>query len=178
MGVRASETGVTLKFFTADGTMDTTKPPVTGEYAYFFSIPRPENPSSTDPLDGSQDWLTDIIVLDNPAKLKYMTPTQTGIQLTSAASKRVLVRWDVGAQSGTQGPCITISSGHWASGHLFAELVKVLPDDVKTNNMNDKNHLWPDWLIGVKQFLAQAASPEPTSSSQTPSPGTGPSNKP
>jgi len=166
MGVRANETGVTLTFFKPDGSEDPTNPPVTGEFAYFFSIHRPVDPTGTDPALGSKDWLTDIIVVDNPIKLTTITPTQSGIQLTSAASQHVLVRWDVAGQRGTLTDCFTISKGHSKPGRLFAETVAVLDP----HTIMDQSHpLWPDWTVAGQQLLTQA---------QKPIPGTASSNKP
>jgi hypothetical protein len=132
MGVRASETGVTLKFFKQDGTPDPKQPDVRGQFAFFFSVPRPEAPGDPDPIHGSPEWLTDIIVVDNPSKLMTkITPTQTGILLTSAASKRVVVQWNIDdGPIQTRVGCFTISKGHppnpLPGNPLFAETVAVI----------------------------------------------------
>jgi hypothetical protein len=139
---------------------------VKGEYAFLFSTPRLDNPGSKDPIWGSQDWLTDIIVVDNPAKLALMTPTQTGTAYTSCSSRRVLVRWDVGKDIiGREEACLTIATGHnnKSGGHkpgprdyLYADKVLVLPKDT----VMDNNHRrWKEWQEGAIQFLVPASQP-------------------
>src|SRR5215469_3807247 len=81
MGVRADEAGVTLIFHDKLG--NPTGEQVNGEFAFFFSRRRPVDPNGTDQALGSPDWLSDLFVLDNPIKLRGLTPTQSGIQLTS-----------------------------------------------------------------------------------------------
>jgi hypothetical protein len=160
MGVIASETGVTLKFFKQDGSPDPKMPDVKGAFAAFFSVPRPEAPGDTDPRHGSQHWLTDIVVVDNLSKLATITTTQTGIQLTSAASKRVVVQWDVGGTP--HAPligCFTISKGHPpkpAPGeHLFAETVAVIhPSPFDINDISNTT-LIKDWMDAVQNLLAE-----------------------
>jgi hypothetical protein len=169
MGVRASQTGVTLLFFNPDGTPDTTKAAVTGEFAAFYSISRPVDPTSNDLHLGSKDWLTDIMVVDSQVKLGNMTPTQSGIQLTSAASKQVLVRWDVGGQRGTQVECFTISSGQMVGTRLFADTIKVLPRNTVMDENN--NDLWGEWTKAAQSLLTQATSPAVARSAKTPSAG-------
>ena len=157
MGVRPSEAGVKLTFFKADGTVDPNICPVKGEFAYFFSVPRPEAPGDKDPIHGSQDWLTDIIVVDNPIKLVHIAPTQTNIQLTSAASKQVLVRWDVAGRVGTIVNCFTISAGHLGSGRFFAETVQVLDSHTV---MDNKHPLWKPWVDAAGQrFTSDVIAP-------------------
>lgn len=131
MGVRGSETGVTLKFFNQDGS-PSAQPDVTGEFAFFFSVPRPEAPGDTDPIHGSPEWLSDLIVVNNPSKLMTdIKPTKTGILLTSAASKQVVVQWSL--EDGVPhrlDDCFTIATGHPPNpppgSHLFAETVAVI----------------------------------------------------
>ncbi|MBZ5533984.1 MAG: hypothetical protein LAO20_21345 [Acidobacteriia bacterium] len=164
MGVRASQAGVTLQFLKADGTPDTSKPRVTGEFAYFFSLPRPEAPNDTDPIHGSPDWLTDIIVVDNPAKLAQMPLTQTGILLTSAASKMVTVRWDANGRSGSVSYCLTLCEGidgqYQGEERYYAYAVKILPYGTDIRNLPG---LWPDWVAATRKFVTQSARLAPDS---------------
>lgn len=148
MGVRACEKGVTLRFLDKDGSSET-RNPVTGEFAYFFSKRRLESPNSSDPIYGSQDWLTDVIVVDNPIKLTTMQPSQTNIDYTSCSSKRVLVQWSVGAETGHSDQCFTISTGHQEtpSGYLYADTVLVLPPETQMNSSHSLWSLWKDMAI-------------------------------
>ncbi len=152
MGLRASETGVTLRFLDPTGTAET-QDPVTGEFAFLFSKPRLEFPGSSEAIHGSHDWLTDLIVVDNPVKLSQYQLTQSGIAFSSAASKQVLVRWDVGAQHSDQGGSFTIATGHKTAGSdfLFADTILVLPAQT---NMNPTHRLWPLWAQMATQLLA------------------------
>jgi hypothetical protein len=150
MGVRASETGVTLKFFTIDGQPDPKKPDVKGEFAYFFSMERPEAPNDPNPIYGSPEWLTDVIVVDDPSKLAELPPTQTSILLTSGASKLVTVQWDAEGKKSNPGGlrgCMTICVGHDGSygteKRYYAETVLVLPYGTPIQNYNN---LWNAWL--------------------------------
>lgn len=163
MGVRGNQTGVTLVFYNPDGTPDVTKRPVTGEYSAFYSITRPVDPNSNDVHLGSPEWLTDIMVVDNPTKLGNMVPTQSGILLTSAASQQVLVRWDVGAQRGTQVECVTISQGPVIDNHLFANTVHVLP---RNTVMDENNDLWDEWLVAGHALTLQEKTPASTAATQ------------
>ena len=143
MGVRANQRGVTLKFLDATGTQQT-RADLKGEFAFFFSKRRPELPGDLDPKHGSQDWLTDLIVVDNPAKLVSMPLSQTEIAYTSASSKKVIVRWGVGGDEGREDGCVTIATGDQASAgdYLFADSVLVLP----AGTVIDESHaLWPTW---------------------------------
>jgi hypothetical protein len=172
MGVRASETGVTLKFFREDGLPDT-QSDVEGEFAFFFSVPRREAPGDPNPIHGSQDWLTDIIVVDNPSKLAKITPTQTGIQLTSAASKQVVVQWNLadGVLHQLIG-CFTIAKGHPQNpppgSHLFAETIAVIHPSPSDITAISNSSLIQDWNNAAQQLLLSSASPATSSSSQVP----------
>jgi hypothetical protein len=168
MGVRASEIGVTLKFFTADGQPDPRKPDVTGEFAYFFSLERPEAPNDKDPIYGSPEWLTDVIVVDDPSKLAQLPPTQTSTLLTSGASKLVTVQWDAGGKKSNPGGlrgCMTVCVGH--DGHYgtekryYADTVLVLPYGTPIQNYKD---LWDAWLNAWPKLENLAAKPAPDSS--------------
>jgi hypothetical protein len=158
MGVRADEKGVTLIFHDKLG--NPTGDVVSGEFAFFFSRRRPVDPNGTDEALGSSDWLSDLYVLDNPVKLRGLTPTQSSIQLTSAASQRVLVHWDTADGSGTQPQRITISSSSSnkpkVNGRLYCDTVKIMPDDAVLNNTNK---LWPEWLVARQSLLNQAQAP-------------------
>jgi len=173
MGIRASETGVTLTIFQANGTPHSRYPdPITGEFAFYFSRRRPVDPTSNDPHLGSKDWLTDLIVVDNPIKLNSIIPTQSGIQLTSAASKQVLVRWDANGKQGTISGCLTIVTKHHPGGDKhFAEQVEV----IDTSDIDDQGPFWKDWATAAQSLLTQAASPSGASSPQSAHPGGTPS---
>jgi hypothetical protein len=171
MGVRASETGVTLKFFKQDGAPDTNQSDVTGEFAFFFSVPRPEAPGDTNPIHGSPDWLTDIIVVDNPIKLVNITPTQTDIQLTSAASKRVVVQWSIGnGPTQSRVGCFTIVKGHppkpSPGSRKFAETIAVIHPSPSDITAISNSSLIQDWNDAAQQLLLSSASPATNSSSQ------------
>lgn len=167
MGVRANQTGVTLEFYDINGN-PTGEPSVNGEFAFFFSRRRPVDPTNPDPALGSKDWLTDLFVFDNPVKLRGMTPTQSGIQLTSAASQQVLVHWNTADGSQTRTECFTISSSSsnapTINDKLYADTVKVMPKgtvmDPKTNN------LWKEWVAAVQSFMTQATNPAATTAVQ------------
>lgn len=128
MGVQGSKTGVTLEFKDVTGTKDI-RPSVKGTISNFFARQRPVAPGSTDPLFGSADWLTDIILVDQPAKLADLKATQTGDAFTSASSKKVLVQWDVGDDKGRMYNCLTVATGQQdpVTGRLMATNIIVLP---------------------------------------------------
>ncbi|HWG49251.1 MAG TPA: hypothetical protein VN669_06135 [Candidatus Acidoferrales bacterium] len=170
MGVRASETGVTLKFFNVDGTPDQTRQDVKGEFAYFFSTKRPEAPGNTDPIHGSPEWLTDVIVVDHPSKLAQLPPTQTSILLTSGASKLVTVQWDVGggkkSEPGGLRYCMTICVGHdgyyGSEQRYYAETVLVLPYDTPIQAPDaDHKKLWDAWVKAWPKLESLSAKPTP-----------------
>jgi len=168
MGVRASQTGVTLKFFTADGQPHPERPEVKGEFAYFFSLPRPEAPNDPDPIHGSPEWLTDVIVVDDPSKLDELPPTQTSVLLTSGASKLVTVQWDAGGKKSPPGGlrgCMTICLGkdgvYGTEKRYYADTVWVLPYGTPV----DKNKvLWEAWLKAWPKLEDQTARAAPDSS--------------
>lgn len=151
MGVRASEKGVTLKFLDVTGKTEM-RDPVTGEFAFFFGTKRPEAPGDPDPIHGSQDWLTDLIVVDNPAKLIDLRPSQPGISFTSASSKRVTVQWSVGRAEDSMDFCYTISTGHQASSSdpLYADTVLVLPAQTQ---MVPGHYLFETWKKQAQAIL-------------------------
>jgi hypothetical protein len=154
VGVRASETGVTLKFFTIDGKPDSSNPDVNGEFAYFFSIARPEEPNDPDPIHGSPEWLTDVIVVDHPSKLAQLPPTQTSLLLTSGASKLVTVQWDANGKKSKPGGlrfCMTICVGHdgyyGTEKRYYADTVLVLPFNTPIQAPDpDHKKLWDAWV--------------------------------
>jgi hypothetical protein len=168
MGVRASETGVTLKFFTADGQPHPERPEVKGEFAYFFSLSRPEAPNNPDPIYGSPEWLTDVIVVDDPSKLEELPPTQTSVLLTSGASKLVTVQWDAGGKKSPPGGlrgCMTICIGHdgvyGTEKRFYATEVWVLPYGTLVKNYKN---LWDEWLKAWPKLEDQAATAPPAAS--------------
>ncbi|HEY1938497.1 MAG TPA: hypothetical protein VGJ33_11235 [Candidatus Angelobacter sp.] len=139
-----------MKFFTSDGKPDSSRPDVRGEFAYFFSIERPEAPNDPDPIHGSPEWLTDVVVVDHPSKLAQLPPTQTNILLTSGASKLVTLQWDANGKTSPPGGlryCMTICVGHDGSYgtemRYYADKVLVLPYDTPIQNYTD---LWKAWV--------------------------------
>jgi hypothetical protein len=152
MGTRVSEKGVTLHFMDKNGAEQSV---VKGQFAFLFSHPRPIEPANSDPRLGSQDWLTDVIVVDNPAKLKDFEISDTTIAHTSTSSMSVLVRWSVGKEEGAQSGCLTISTGHPdpltnPNDFVYVEDIRVLPSDTQ---MNDKHPLWKLWKqMGISFF--------------------------
>jgi hypothetical protein len=115
---------------------------------------------STAPRSG----LLDLIVVDNPSKLMTkVTPTQTDILLTSAASKRVVVQWNV-----DDGPvqtlvgCFTIATGHKHDPtHLFAETVAVIhPSPSQITDIGNSSLIndWNDAVQNLQSLAAPAAN--------------------
>lgn len=144
MGTQPNPQGVTLKFLDKDGKELRS---VSGKFAKFFSRPRPLNPGVFDAVLGSADWLTDVLVADTAAKLANMQPTQDQAAATSQSSRQVLVRWDVGNDTGGLQDCLTLCSGAMiAPKVLSANEVRVLPPET----VMDSNHpLFKDWEDGA-----------------------------
>ncbi|HLJ28927.1 MAG TPA: hypothetical protein VKY85_19610 [Candidatus Angelobacter sp.] len=149
MGVKASQDGVDVVFLDATGTQ--LERLFYGEHVFFFSAPRPIDKSQSDPLFGSKDWLTDIVILDNPSKLGDLPPSQSQIAATSAASPRVRVQWDVGGgEQGTQDLSLTICYGDNSGGHFFVDEIAVLPPGTE---MTRGHNLYQDWEAASKLLL-------------------------
>jgi hypothetical protein len=110
MGCKPSPDGVTLDFLKQDGLGTTpSRDSVTGKYCAFFSHSRPESHGQDIPSLGSQDWLTHVIVTDDPGKLAKLLPAEATEAETSCSSKRVRVLWWVGNDSGEQVDSVTLS---------------------------------------------------------------------
>jgi hypothetical protein len=158
MGVRADERGVTLIFHDKLG--NPTGEVVNGEFAFFFSRRRPVDPTGTNAAHGYPDWLSDLFVFDNPIKLRGLTPTQSGIQLTSAASQQVLLHWDTADGSKTIPQQVTISSSSSnkpkVNNRFYCDTVKVMPGDAV---LNSSNKLWNEWVVASQSILLQAQTP-------------------
>jgi hypothetical protein len=153
MGVRPSEKGVTLIFLDKDG--KPSSQPVSGAFAFLFSSPRDEAPGDPDPVHGSQDWLSDAIVVDNPAKLKSMKICKTSIATTSKSSKKVCVQWDTAGFMGSMEGCFTIADGRMEGSNVFADTLTVLPPET---DMRPGHLLWYKWKDGVISFQVLAGS--------------------
>jgi len=119
-----------------------------GRFAQFFSSRRPIKPRSADPVLGSEDWLTDILVADTQEKLEAMTPTQSMFALTSASSRMVTVQWHIGDQRGRQERCLTMCSSLDPSTPTVADEVTVLPE---TTNMDVNHPGFAQWVQGASR---------------------------
>jgi|SwirhisoilCB1_FD_contig_31_17416199_length_668_multi_3_in_0_out_0_1 hypothetical protein len=152
MGARASEKGVTLHFFDKD--LNETRPAVTGEYAFLFSARRPIDPNTSNDELGSQDWITDLIVVDNPIKLQDLKVTNTTILHTSLASMHVVVQWSVGNDKGRLEDRITLASGPKPPAPPpalnYVDVVKVMDPETDLKN----SEIWEEWRqAGIGIFL-------------------------
>lgn len=141
MAVQPCDNGVQLHFLDKNGIRHT-RAQVFGKYARFYSKPRPEAPGDTNPIHGSQDWLTDIIVVDDLQKLEYLKPTQIGAQDTSCCSKGVLVQWWVGEDKSHQNHALSLGYGHFDGKYYRVHSLDIMPADTE---MNPQHNLWKMW---------------------------------
>lgn len=146
MGTIASSSGVTLRILDKNGVEQKT---VFGKFAHLYSKQRPLNPGSPDPLLGSQDWLTDVLIADTEAKLKAMKPTQNLAAATSQGSRLVLVRWNIETDQGQMDNCITLCDGTMQGNHLLTDQIRVLPK----NTVMDQHHPLFPAFAAASHFL-------------------------
>jgi len=161
MGVGRAQK-VTLEFLDKDGNIDPNQGPVTGAYCVFYAAPRPDRPDDPDPVLGSQDWLTDVLLADTQAKLTAMKPTQIGDAYTSASSRQVQVQYDVGNKSGRVRDRLTLATSSTGDtddrGFLLVDRVRVMPGNT---NMRPGHPLWEEWKkMKIKLEAMQKALPE------------------
>jgi hypothetical protein len=122
----------------------------------FFSRPRVGDPSSTDPVHGSADWLTHVIVTDDPRKLAELAQEETGDAETSFSSRRVTVSWWVGSFRGTRSDCLTVADEPLPPQDPFGGPIRievktldVLPGDADILNLTDEDLVFR-WKEGCR----------------------------
>ncbi|HLJ28928.1 MAG TPA: hypothetical protein VKY85_19615 [Candidatus Angelobacter sp.] len=159
MGTLASENGVTLRILDKNGAEQRQ---IFGKFARFFSRKRPLNPGSPDPLLGSQDWLTDVLVADSKQKLDAMKPTQNELAATSQGSRLVLVHWSVANEDNQMDNCITLCKGTMQGNRLVTDEVQVLPKDTV---MDQKHPLFREFAAAAKFFQPPQNASQPPAAS-------------
>jgi hypothetical protein len=163
MGIESAPSGVTLHFLDKTGRPDG-RPDVKGN-CLLLSSRRIDNPLDPDPLWGSSDWLTDIIVADTPAKLSAIRPVGQGTDaFTSSASRRVFVQWDSKSpdgkqQIGEQQNCLTIArllDGQCSKkGYGLTDHILILPSNT---DMMPGHDCWKDWKDMILKLQAMLES--------------------
>jgi hypothetical protein len=149
MGCDSGDNGITLKFLDKNGHLDTSKPVIFGKAVALYSATRTDHPGDLDPVYGSQDWLTEVLVADDPVSLAGLPRGAVTVAYTSTSSKGVLLRWDTtdweGSRlSGVEHDQVTIAMGYPSgeAGRFKVEELLVLP----SGTLMDPNHpLWDAW---------------------------------
>lgn len=147
MGIQAADK-VTLIFLDTDGRTER-HPRFTGQ-AIFYSARRPVEPNSENPVFGSFDWLTDVMVADTQESLGSLQPTQTLDAYTSSSSRGVLVQWSNSAERHSEKNCITIAIDSGGAPfptsteeRYVVDTVYVMPWDTRLED--DQNPMWGLW---------------------------------
>jgi hypothetical protein len=165
MGVQASPNGVFLKFVDVNGNPDPSRPAVFGKLAALFGKTRPDHPGDPDPVFGSPEWLTDLLVANDTDDLADLPHRGTLAAYTSGSSKSVSVQWDatdVDGQDaeGSLDSRMTIAVGYPlppTAGHtqpaFMVEGFLVLPPET---SMNPTHKLWQGWLFGGQYLTLDA----------------------
>jgi hypothetical protein len=160
MGVQAADT-VTLIFLNTDGKTER-RPRFTGQ-AIFYSARRPVEPNTQDPVFGSLDWLTDVMVGDTQESLGSLEPSQTLEAYTSSSSRGVLVQWAMGAEEHSEKNCITVAIDSGGAPFptstqepYIVDTVYVMPWETKmVPDGNDMWNLWKQQAIALNTVLAE-----------------------
>lgn len=155
MGIEASSNGVFLKFVDASGNLDPSKPPIFGKAVRLRGKARPAGET-----EGSEDWLSDILVADDEGDLSKLPQTSDGTPYTSASSKNVSVQWQTTDAKGNKtaaglkgqttiaiGYPLPESEGSGKGRRFLAEGFLVMPAETQ---MNERHKLWRAWKHGIE----------------------------
>ncbi len=155
MGIGPSSNGVFLKFVDANGNLDPSKPVVFGKAARLRGKARPAGET-----EGSEDWLTDLLVADDESGLNQLPQSNHQIPYTSASSKGVSVQWHTtdakgnktvsgmkGATTIAIGYPMPESEGTSKARRFLAEGFLVMPPETQ---MNESHKLWRAWKHGIE----------------------------
>lgn len=175
MGIRAGDCGISIQFCQADGQPD--GPPVHGRYIKLSGKPRqdvikagpPETPDEKQ-FEGSEDWLTLIIVADTEEKLNAIAKHHGPVSPphTSHSSRRVCIETHIKRARRTYGDRITIASGPIVSLNprnlrIDAVHVKALPAGAELRKM--KKCPFKEEFVGgaiaLNQIVQSMAADEP-----------------
>jgi hypothetical protein len=155
VGIEASSNGVFLKFMDANGNLDPSKPVIFGKAARLRGKARPAGET-----EGSEDWLTDLLVAEDESGLNQLPQTSEGLPYTSASSKKVSVHWQTTDAKGNKtvsglkgqttiavGYPLPESEGGRKGRRFLAEGFLVMPEGTQ---MNASHKLWHAWKHGIE----------------------------
>jgi len=154
MGIEPSSNGVFLKFVDANGNLDPSKPAIFGKAVRLRGQLRPAGET-----EGSEDWLTDLLVADDESGLNELPQSSHDVPYTSASSKNVSVQWQTTDSKGNKtvsglkgqttialGYPVPDSAGHSKGRRFLAEGFLVMPAQTQ---MNERHKLWHAWKHGI-----------------------------
>jgi hypothetical protein len=155
VGIKASSNGVFLKFMDANGNLDPSKPVIFGKAARLRGKARPAGET-----EGSEDWLTDLLVADDESELNKLPQSGDNPPYTSASSKKVSVQWNATDAKGNKtasglkgqttiavGYPMPESEGRPAGRRFLAEGFLVMPEGTQ---MDASHKLWHAWKHGIE----------------------------